>query len=115
MIGIGPKYSLLQNRIALYVPVGRAFGEEDLDESWQMHPTLLLTQPLLKDKIDLYLAPKYLITFCDECDDLFAVNAGLALSNNISSWSIKPEYGMLFNYGEKGFFSHFSIGFSKTF
>lgn len=114
VIGIGPKFSLLENILAVSLPVGRALGEDSKD-SWQFHPTVLLTLPAVPDKVDITLAPKYLFTFCEDCDDLIAVNLGLAFSSDLSRWAIRPEYGMLFNPGEKGRFGQFSIGLSYTF
>lgn len=111
VIAMGPKFSLLENMIAFYLPLGRALGE-DTEDTWQLHPTLLLTYPALEDKLDISLSSKYLIAFCEDCDNLVAVNLGLALSSNVKRWAIRPEYGLLFNPGESGRFTHFSIGFS---
>jgi len=111
VIGLGPKFSLLENKIAFYLPVGRALGEET-SETWQLHPTLLLTFPAMEDKLDISFSSKYLIAFCEDCDNLVAFNLGLALSKNVKRWAIRPEYGLLFNPGESGRFYHFSIGFS---
>ncbi|MFT5168160.1 MAG: AraC-like DNA-binding protein [Saprospiraceae bacterium] len=57
-------------------------------------------------------APKYLMTLCNNCDDLIAFNLGAAFSNNFDKWAVRPEYGLLFNLGESGHFAHFSLGFS---
>jgi hypothetical protein len=114
VFGIGPKFSLLENKIALYIPIGRAFGDET-EETWQIHPTLLLTYPAVEDKLDITLSPKYLITLCEGCEDLIAVNLGLSFGNDLKQWSIRPEYGILFNPGESGYFGQFSIGYSTTF
>ena len=40
VMGIGPKYSLLKNKIAIALPIGRAFGE-DTKDTWQLHPTMV--------------------------------------------------------------------------
>lgn len=114
VIGLGPKFSLVENMVAVSLPVGRAFGEET-DDTWQFHPTVLLTLPAIPDKLDITLAPKYLFTFCEDCDDLIAVNLGLALSNNLKKWAVRPEYGLLYNPGEDGHFSQFSIGVTYSF
>jgi hypothetical protein len=109
IIGVSAKMALLENRVAVSLPLGRGLGE-DSKESWQLHPTLLLTLPAVPDKVDITLAPKYLLTFCEDCEDLFAVNIGLALSNDLNKWAIRPEYGLLYNPGEKGHYSQFSLG-----
>lgn len=114
VVGIGPKVSLVENMVAVSLPVGRALGEDSKD-SWQFHPTLLLTLPAVPDKFDITLAPKYLFTFCEDCEDLVAVNLGLALSSDLKKWAIRPEYGMLFNPGEEGHFGQFSLGVTVAF
>lgn len=114
IIGVGPKLSLMENKIAFSLPIGRALGEGSSD-SWQTHPTFLFTLPAVQDKVDLTLTPKYLMQFCEDCENLIAVNLGASLSKDLRSWAIRPEYGMLFNPGEPGFYGQFSIGFSKAF
>ncbi len=123
VIAFGPKISLLKDKIALSLPFGKAFGSaaEDLfDEgdgggSWQFHPSLLVSLPAIKDKIDINIAPKYLMTLCKDCGDQLAVNFGLALSTDLNKWAIRPEYGILFYPGENFHYNQFSIGFSKSF
>jgi len=114
VVGIGPKFSLLKNKIAFSLPIGTALGA-NAGNTWELHPTLLFTVPAIKDKLDINLSPKYLMTLCKACEDLAAVNLGLSFSNNLNKWAIRPEYGLLFNPGESGHFSQFSIGFSTTF
>jgi len=114
MIGFGPKYNFVLNRVSFYLPIGRAVGQ-DTGDTWGMHPTLLLTQPLLKEKVELTLSPKYLFPFCKDCSDLIAVNLGLAISSKISNWSIRPEFGVLCNPQDQGVYTQFSFGFSRRF
>lgn len=111
IFAIGPKYSLVRDRLSVSAPVGRAFGS-DYSDSWQLHPTVLWTTPIKPDKFEITLAPKYLITFCEDCDDYVAVNLGLAISDDLNTWAIRPEYGLLYNPGEDGHYGQFSIGFS---
>jgi hypothetical protein len=111
---IGAKFSLIEDKIAFYLPIGRAFGE-DTEDTWQMHPTFIFTMPVVAEKIDVTIAPKYLISFCEGCENLLAINLGLSLSDDLTRWAIRPEYGMLFNPGEEGHFNQFSIGVSYTF
>lgn len=113
ILAVGPKVSLLENHIALSVPMGRALGEGTL-ESWQIHPTLILSLPAIPDKIDVTLAPKYLMRLCGECENFIAVNMGLAISSNLRNWAIRPEFGLLYNPGEPGHFAQFSVGVSKS-
>lgn len=114
IIGMGPKFSLLENKIAFHLPFGFAVGKH-LGNTLQVHPTLLFTFPLVEENIEVTLAPKYLITACDDCEDVFAVNLSAALSTHLSRWAIRPEYGILFNPGYRGFVGQFSIGLSFSF
>jgi hypothetical protein len=112
VIGLGPKFSLLKDHISLYVPVGRALGE-GTTETWEMHPTFLFSLALKKDIVDLNLSPKVIIPFCEECETLFAINMGLSISSDLNKWAIRPEFGLLYNPGETGHASQFSIGVSR--
>ncbi len=114
IVGAGPKLSLIENVLSAYLPVGRALGE-GTSESWEVQPTLLLTWPAVEEKLDINLTPKYIFNLCEDCDDFVAVNLGLAISGHLSNWAIRPEYGLLFNPGESGHVSQFSIGLSKIF
>ena len=114
VIGFGPKISLLENRIALSLPFGTAFGG-DIGDIWEFQPSVLFTLPAVPDKLDITFAPKYIATFCEDCGDYMAFNFGLAISNDVSSWAIRPEFGLLYDFGSEGHASQFSIGISKTF
>lgn len=114
VIGFGPKISLLENKIALSLLGGTAFGG-DIEDAWEFQPSLLFTLPAVENKLDITLAPKYIFTFCEECEDFAAINLGLAFSSDLSKWAIRPEYGLLYDIGEAGHVGQFSIGISKTF
>ena len=114
VVGAGPKLSLVENVMSVYLPVGRALGESTTD-SWQIQPTVLLTLPAVQNKLDINLTPKYIITLCEECADFVAANLGFALSSDLSKWAFRAEYGYLWDPGETGHNSQFSIGLSKTF
>jgi len=111
VVGVGPKFSLIENIMAAYLPVGRALGENTSD-SWEFQPTMLLTLPAIKNILDINLTPKYIFTVCEECDDFVAVNLGLALSKDLSKWAFRAEYGLLYDPGETGHNAQFSLGFS---
>ncbi len=116
VIAIGPKFSLLENRIAFSWPVGKAIGKNAEGSYWESHPSLIFTIPAVKDKFDINLAPKYLMIFGDEYSDLMAFNLGFSLSNNLNRWCIRPEYGVLFSPDDlEGHYYHFSLGFSYAF
>ncbi|NLB79639.1 MAG: hypothetical protein GX796_12610, partial [Clostridiaceae bacterium] len=108
VFGIGPKASLIKDRLAAYVPVGFAFGGDvEGIEEFEVQPTLLLTLPV-GEYIEVNPSAKGTI---GEEDFYMAFNLGLGLSADFNRWAIRPEYGMLFNPGEEGHFGQFSIGF----
>jgi hypothetical protein len=111
-VGAGPKLSLVKDKVAIYVPVGFAFGDDVASsESWQVHPTLLLTAPV-SDRFELNGSAKYLYSFEEDTDGLVAFNVGAGLSTNLEKWAIRPEVGILVNPGEEGHFTQFSLGVS---
>ncbi len=106
VFGIGPKASLIKDRLAAFVPVGFAFGGDvDGIEEFEVQPTLLVTLPI-GQYIEVNPSAKGVIG-----DEFYmAFNLGLGLSSNFDQWAIRPEYGMLFNPGEDGHYGQFSIG-----
>ncbi len=110
-IGFGPKIALLKDRIALYFPVGFAFGgDSEASESWETHPTLLFTLPVAKS-FELNPSAKALIPLTGGRDALVAFNLGAALGN-VRKWAIRPEVGLCFNPKSGGLFWQFGVGFS---
>ena len=114
IFGIGPKISLLKDRIAAYVPVGFAFGGDvDGIDEFEIQPTLLFTVPVGK-YLEINPSVKGIIGEEFYC----AFNLGLGLSTNLNRYVIRPEYGILLNPGESGMVGQFSIGttiyFSKN-
>ena len=106
--GIGPKFGIIPNRIAAFLPVGNAFNPE-LSDQWQIQPTLLFTQPIVEDKFEATLSPKYLVYFCESCGGYFATNLGFAWGTDLNRWAIRAEYGRIFSGEGVG---QFSMGFS---
>jgi hypothetical protein len=117
IVGLGPKFGLVADRAAFYVPVGFGFGEDiEMSETWQVHPTLLLTYPA-HPTIEVNGSLKALVPLVerDQIDDLVAFNIGLGIGPDLQRWAIRPEVGFLFNPGESGHYRHFSIGFTYYF
>ncbi len=116
VLGFGPKFGLLPDHIAVYVPVGFAFGGRiETSETFQVHPTLLLTLPLL-EFAEINGSAKALIPITDRArDDLVAFNIGVGLGPDLTRWVLRPEIGILFNPGEDGHYRHFSIGLTYYF
>ncbi|WP_296697856.1 hypothetical protein [Algoriphagus sp.] len=109
IVGIGPKFSVIENRISFFLPVGRALGE-GTNQTWQMQPTVFLTQPIIKEKLEFTLAPKYLFNFCEDCSGNFATNFGISASKDFSKYAWRAEYGRIFSDG--GGIGQLSIGIS---
>lgn len=114
ILGFGPKVGLVEDRSALYLPVGFAFGD-NVDESsktWQFHPTFLFTVPL-GNGAEFNPSCKALIPLTgDGGDVLLALNLGAGLSSDLEKWVIRPEIGFLFNPDgdAEGHYMHYSIG-----
>jgi hypothetical protein len=113
VVGFGPKIQPVRDHGAAYVPGGFAFGGGiDSAETWSVHPTLLLTGQV-QSSVELNGSVKYLVPLREEAgDNLLAFNVGLGLGPARGRWAIRPEFGMLFNPGESGHFTQFSVGFS---
>lgn len=111
VVSLGLKYGLAPDRVAIYLPVGRALGEGS-SQSWEIQPTLLFTQPIIPRELELTFAPKYVAVLCESCADLYAINLGLSVGSDVRRWSIRPEYGLAFQEGDPDFFGQFSLGFS---
>jgi hypothetical protein len=108
VFGIGPKFGLVPGRIAAFLPVGNALNP-DYSDNWQFQPTLLFTQPIVEDKFEATLSPKYLVYFCESCGGFFATNLGFAWGKDLNRWALRAEYGRIFDEGGVG---QFSMGFS---
>src|SRR6266571_4160616 len=99
-----------EDKVALSVPVGFAFGEDvESGKTWAVHPTLLLTGPV-NSHLEVNGSLKGLIPLSkDGGDTLVAFNVGLGVGD-LEKWVIRPEVGFLFNPGESGHFTQFGIG-----
>ena len=115
VFGAGPKFALVPDQVALFVPLGVAFGSEiESAESLQIQPTLLFTIPL-SDQVELNPSAKahiWLNTDDDDADPAFSLNLGAAFSKDLSRWAVRPEVGLQF--GNLAEFFHFGVGFSAT-
>jgi hypothetical protein len=112
ILAFGPKMRLAKNWLALYVPIGFAFGG-DVDSSsdtWQVHPTLLMTVPIGKF-FELNPSAKVMIPLSKGMDTLYAFNVGFALSSDVRKWAIRPEVGLCTNF-EGDYALQYSIGVS---
>jgi hypothetical protein len=99
VIGIGPKFSLIKDRLAFYVPAMIVIGDEEgVDRditAWQFHPTVLYSYPIKRDKLDFNISGKYIFNENKYIGDSWALNAGFSLSKDLDKWAIRPEVGFL--------------------
>lgn len=100
-VGFGPKFGLVADRVALAVPVGFSFGEEiEVRDTWQVHPTLLMTVPM-NQRVDFNPAVRLLIPTREGADTLVAVHAGFGVRTG-RHLVLRPEAAFIFNPGEDG-------------
>src|SRR5262245_55287093 len=89
VFGFGPKIGMITDRLAIYVPVGTAFGETvEASDNWQIHPTVLATIPL-GNYVDFNPSVKLLVPFSRGTPE-FAFNLGFGLSLS-RRWTVRPE------------------------
>ena len=110
VFSIGTKMSLVKDRVALYLPIWFV----DFKPA-AIQPTLLLTFPVVKNKIEFNPSVKNIISlggYDPNSTFLVGVNAGLGISTDLSKWALRPEYSMVYNVAEKCQYRSFSIGLS---
>ena len=114
ILGFGPKFGLVEDRLAIHAPVGFAFGGDvdDSSESWMFRPTVLFTHTI-NDHAEITTAGKGVIWLnADDTDNLYGAGLGLGLSSDLDRWVVRPEFGFLRNPGEEGTLWHWSVGFT---
>lgn len=111
-LGFGPKFSLVEDRLALYTPVGFAFGGfiDDGGSTWQLQPTLI-GNLYRSDQFEVNASGKYIFWFDQDIDDFVAFNLGFGIGP-LERWAIRPEVGFLLNPGDSGSFIQFGLGAS---
>ena len=110
VFSIGPKMSLVKDRVALYLPIWFVNFTPA-----QFQPTLLLTFPVLKNRVEFNPSVKNIISvggYDPNSSFLFACNLGFGISTNLSKWAIRPEYSLVYDVKEKCQYRSFSIGLS---
>lgn len=104
VISAGLKFSLVEDRLALHLPIGAYFNAEDGLGGLHGHPALIASIPVCDD-IDLNPSLNAILP-----GGLVAINLGAALSNH-DRFTVRPEVGVLVNYG----FVSAGVGFSYRF
>lgn len=103
----GPKIALIPNKIAAMLPIGAYF--EEGESTWGIHPALLFTANQ-NNKVEGTFGLRGDIFFEEGAETLLGLNFGLGLSQNLDVWAIRPDFGLVFNPGERGAFLTFGIG-----
>ena len=113
VFGAGLKLGLVEDRVALFTPVGLAFGGDiESGETWQFQPTVLFSYPF-HDHAEVTASGRGVIWLSDdEADNLIGANLGLGLSSDLDRWVVRPEAGFLKNPGEEGTLWQWSVGFT---
>ncbi|MFA6112035.1 MAG: hypothetical protein WDA75_25025 [Candidatus Latescibacterota bacterium] len=107
VVGLGPKVALVPGHLALFTPVGFAFGGGlDAGDTVELHPTVLWTCPLAAG-LELTGSGKALLR---KGDDLLALNVGLGVGPHLSKLAVRSEVGVLVNPLEGGYHRHLSVG-----
>ncbi len=110
VFSIGPKVSLVKDRVALYLPVWFVDFKPV-----QLQPTLLLTFPIIKNKIEFNPSVKSILSvggYDAGTGLMIAVNGGLGISTDLSKWAIRPEYSLVKDISKGSLYRSFSIGLS---
>jgi len=113
ILGTGPKFRLVEDRVALHIPVGFAFGGDlESSETWQLQPTLLFTLPI-GDGAEITTSGRGVIWLNSDAESLLGANLGLGLSSDLDRWVVRPEIGFLKDPGgQGGTLWQWSVGFS---
>ena len=108
IFGVGPKFEIVPEKLSFFLPVGGTFT----GEIWQLQPTVFYSLPLIENKLETTISPKYVFNVCQGCSGYFATNLGFAFSKDLSKYAIRAEYGRVFVEG--GGVGQFSLGYSFT-
>lgn len=113
VIGLGPKVSLVPNRLAIYAPVGFITGGGvESGETWTAVPTLLFNA-VTGNTFELTPSLKAFVPISGDDRDVFVgLHLGAGISSDLSRWALRPEVGVVRNPGEKGTTWGLSMGFS---
>jgi len=103
LIALGGKYSLVENVLSAYMPLGFYIGEDvETSESFHIRPTLLGNIDV-SDNFELTPMLGYVMPFNGDYNGLIqlGLSAGLRIPN-AESLVIRPEFGFSFNGENSG-------------
>ncbi|MBL7848650.1 MAG: hypothetical protein JNL40_14360 [Cyclobacteriaceae bacterium] len=110
VFSVGPKFSLVRDRIALFVPIWFVDAKPA-----QTQPTLVFTLPVIRNKVEFNPSAKTIISVSgyDPMNGLMiAFNAGFAISTDLSRWALRPEYSVVYDIKGGNRLGSFSLGLS---
>ena len=107
----GYKFNIVEDYIAFSISANSLLNAA-LFHSAGLQPAILLSAPIVKNKVELTLAPKYNLNFSEGIGNYPAVNMNVALSNNLDKWAFHIEYGQLFRSRIDERYDQLSIGLS---
>ena len=122
-VSLDPKIPLVEDRLALYSPVGFFFSdplpseaEIDVSESFQVHPSLIATIPLGRSDQYLNLGVKGIVLLDHPADYLTGINLGLRLTPDGETHGqvVHPEVG-LFTGPDGHYYFYFGMALSFAF
>ena len=112
VVAVGPKFGLIPDRAAVYLPVGTGIGDGvESGDLFQFQPTFLYTYPF-NSKFELTGSGKGIVWVDRDMDDLLAFNLGAGVSKDLTKWAIRPEAGILIDPGADRRAWHWSVGFT---
>ena len=96
VFAFGPKFALEPDHIALYVPFGFAFGEDvESSDFWEVHPTLLFTQPV-SYWLEVNISTKLMLGLSEDASDArMAANVGFGIGPDDGWLVLRPEAGIM--------------------
>ncbi|MDH3197740.1 MAG: hypothetical protein OEO21_05815 [Candidatus Krumholzibacteria bacterium] len=100
-ISLGPKFGLIEDRLALLVPIGWYLGEDiEWTETLQIHPGLLETFPV-NPILEINAAQRLILPFSSNVWMWLNLGLGVGLSTNFDRWAILPEISYSVSLDEK--------------
>jgi hypothetical protein len=112
-VAAGPKFAIVPNRVAFYLPVGLASGSGiETGKTLTTVPTLLAS---FSNNRTLEFTPSIkaiLPLTAEEKELVVGLHLGAGISSNLDKWAVRPEFGILKNPGESGTVVGFTLGFS---
>lgn len=109
-LSVGPKFAIVQDRIAAALPIGLYFDEGETE--WVASPMLLFTLPNASNTFEATLGVRGDKIFEQDADWLLGLNLGLGFSKDLNRWAVRPDFGIVFSPGNDGSYLTFGLAAS---